>query len=145
MSGDRYRVVLDSDYALSLGRALYCFAICEWNAVYCIQKREPDYVVDNFKPTQPTMAGTIAEKLKSTASKLPDSPQKQEWQEAAALFFDLVKMERNRLVHAKPGTNADGEQRLFYYGFEWTIERIDNVADRFSACGVRLNAIMYAS
>jgi hypothetical protein len=63
VSGERERVVLDCAYATALGQALYCFALCEWNAVYCIQKHVPNYVTDTFRPTQPTMAGNIAEKL----------------------------------------------------------------------------------
>jgi hypothetical protein len=90
------------------------------------------------------MAGTIAQKLKSVANALPSSFDTQEWQDAADNFFDLVTLERNRLIHAKPGTNATGQQRLFYFGFEWTPQRIDDVADRFSNCATRLNAMMYS-
>lgn len=139
MSDERKRIVLDPDYATALGQALYCFALCEWNAVYCIQEQQPGYVADAFRPTQSTMAGTVADKLRSVSRKLSNGPDKLEWEQAAQLFFDLVTAERNRLVHAKPGTNQVGEQRLFYFGYEWTVERVQAVADRFTQCGMTLN------
>jgi hypothetical protein len=143
MSEERHRVVLDPAYATALGEALYCFALCEWNAVYCIQKRQPGYVTDAFRPTQSTMAGTVADKLRSISRNLPDAPEKSEWEQTAQLFFDLVTTERNRLVHAKPGTNSAGDQRLFYFGYEWTIERVQELADRFTRCGMTLNDLFY--
>jgi hypothetical protein len=143
MSGNRQRIVLDPAYATALGEALYCFAICEWNAVYCIQKKQPNYVIDAFKPTHSTMAGTVADKLRSVAAKISDPIEKATWTDAAEHFFDLVKNERNRLIHAKPGSNIDQEQRLFYFGFEWTIDRVKDVADRFAECGLRLNTLCH--
>jgi hypothetical protein len=140
---ERDHVVLDPAYATALGQALYCFALCEWNAVYCIQKYQPGYVTSAFRPTQPTMAGTVADKLRSISINMPDVPEKQEWQQTAELFFDLVKTERNRLVHGKPGTNSDGEQRLFYFGYEWTIERVKEAADKFARCGMILNRLFH--
>ena len=143
MNEERHRIALDTAYAAALGQALYCFALCEWNAVYCIQKHQPDYITDAFRPTQSTMAGTVADKLRSISSRLPDVSDKQEWEQAAQLFFNLVKYERNRLVHAKPGTNSDGEQRLFYFGYEWTVERVQEMADRFASCGMTLNHLFH--
>jgi hypothetical protein len=143
VSEERYRVVLDPAYAAALGQALYCFARCEWNAVYCIQKHQPGYVTNAFRPTQSTMAGTVADKLRSISNRLPDVPEKLEWQQASEIFFSLVKTERNRLVHAKPGTNPAGDQRLFYFGYEWTIERVQEVADKFTSCGIILNDLFH--
>jgi len=145
VSEERHRVVLDPAYAAALGQALYCFALCEWNAVYCIQKRQPSYVTDAFRPTQSTMAGTVAAKLLSISKTLLDASEKLEWERAAQLFVDLVKTERNHLMHAKPGTNSDGEQRLFYFEHEWTIERVQEVADKFANCGMTLNDLFHRS
>jgi hypothetical protein len=139
VSEERNRVVLASDYAAALGQALYCFAVCEWNAVYCIQKHKPGYVTGAFSSTQTTMAGTVAQKLLSISNDL----KKKEWQDAAELFQDLVNKKRNPLVHAKPGTNSAGEQRLFYFGYEWTIERVHKVADEFASCGITLTRLFY--
>jgi hypothetical protein len=143
VSDERTSVVLDPVYATALGEALYCFALCEWNAVYCIQKHEQGYVANAFQSTQSTMSGTIAQKLRSVSSKLADSDKKIEWQIASQLFFDLVKTERNQLIHGKPGTNAVGDQRLFYFGFEWTLERVREAADRFADCGWALNQLLH--
>ncbi len=145
MTGERERVVLDPEYATALGEALYCFALCEWNAVYCIQKCEPGYVADAFRPTQITMAGTIAYKLLSVSQKMAEGSLKAEWQQVAQQFVDLVTTERNRLIHAKPGTNITDEQRLFYCGFEWTIKQVGRVADSFADCGKALNRLYHQS
>jgi hypothetical protein len=142
VSDERKSAVLEPVYATALGEALYCFALCEWNAVYCIQKHEQGYVAHAFRPTQVTMSGTVAEKLRSVSSKLVESAEKLEWQLASQLFSDLVKMERNQLIHGKPGTNAVEDQRLFYFGFEWTIERVRETADRFADCGRTLNRLL---
>ncbi len=139
MSNERLRVVLDPAYANALGVALYCFALCEWNAIYCIQKHQPGYVAKN----QSTMAGTVAQKLCSITSKLSETPKKQKWERAAKTFCELVKTERNHLVHAKPATNEDGEQRLFYFDFEWTIERIEDVANKFTKCSIDLSKLYH--
>lgn len=38
MKDDRKRVAVDDPYVAALGLTTYCFAICEWNAVWSAEK-----------------------------------------------------------------------------------------------------------
>jgi hypothetical protein len=58
----------------------------------------------------------------------------------AAMDFQAYARTRNNLLHATPGANAAGEQRLFRDGDQWTQDEIEAVATAFDACGARLEA-----
>lgn len=62
---------------------------------------------------------------------------------AAARDFEALVEDRNGLMHGKSGTDTDGGQRLFRHGTAWSVEMINDAADRFTACGARLNAFFY--
>jgi hypothetical protein len=50
---------------------------------------------------------------------------------------------RNALLHAKPGTDKDGGQRLFDKETAWTIASIDALSDEFALCSRTFNAFLY--
>jgi integrase len=41
---ERQRVAIKDGYANELGLALYCFALCEWNVVWCAEKLDSGYI-----------------------------------------------------------------------------------------------------
>ncbi len=59
MKDDRLRVPIDNAYVEALGRATYVFATLEWNAVWCCERMEADYIRKLSRKT----AGKIADNL----------------------------------------------------------------------------------
>jgi len=140
MKDDRLRVPVSDDYVAALGKATYVFAILEWNAVWCCERLKPGFINNLGRKT----AGDIAIALIKHVSQIHDESQKQACVGLADEFKRLVSI-RNGILHGKPGTSSDNEQRLFRNGTAWTIEMIDNAADQFAACSESLNTLIYAT
>jgi hypothetical protein len=138
LADERLHVPVDPGYAAALGLAIYCFASLEWNAVWCCERMEPGSIADLEDRT----AGRVADTLSHLVKQLPISAEQLELQSAAADFRFLVGT-RNNLVHAKPGTAADGAQALFRHGDQWTHAELQGVADAFTACSARLNKALH--
>jgi hypothetical protein len=134
---DRSSIPVDPAYASALGLAVYCFATLEWNAVLCCERLELGSIEDLEERT----AGRVADTLVHLAKQIGDTGGEVELQRAAGDFRFLVGT-RNNLVHAKPGSTPDGEQRLFRHGDPWTIAELEGVADAFAACSARLAAAL---
>jgi hypothetical protein len=60
-----------------------------------------------------------------------------------AVEFEAVVRERNGLLHGKPETAPNGDQRLGRHGIEWTIDKVDLFSDRCVCAGIPLNALLY--
>jgi hypothetical protein len=135
MRDDRLRIQVDPTYVSALGLATYAFALLEWNAVWCCERTSPGIIGSLPDRT----AGSIAKKLIRLATRstigtndlLP-----------LALDFQGMVSLRNDLLHAKPGSDSDGAQRLFRNGQPWSIEAINDAADAFVACSLRFNALL---
>lgn len=140
MADERHRVAVDPGYANEIGIATYCFALCEWNAVWCAEKLQADYI-RTIGPKKKT-AGKIAKDLLRLAEAI-GSPELRAHLVRAANEFTILVKERNALFHAKPGTAKSGEQRLFRHGNEWTPEAIRGFSDRVTECSVSLNRILH--
>ena len=140
MSNDRDRLVIDDEYAHALGVAAYCFAICEWNAVWCAEKLQAGYVI-TIEAERKT-AGRIATELEALTANISDAAIRLRGANAAADFVRVTK-ERNGLLHGKPGTAPGGEQRLFRNTGEWTIAAINRFADEAAACSIELNDLLH--
>jgi hypothetical protein len=138
MKDDRLRVPIDNAYVEALGRATYVFAILEWNAVWCCERMEANWIRKLGRKT----AGMIADDLVRLASRHPNPQVRIDCFGPAHEFKRLVTL-RNGMLHGKPGTAPAGEQRLFRDGNPWTPTMIDDAADEFAACGIVLNAILY--
>lgn len=133
MKDDRLKIQVDPAYASALGLAVYAFAALEWNAVRCCERIEPGSIDTLNNRT----AGRVADTLRHLAGQLPPSPTRDRLDSTAADFQALVRS-RNNLLHAKPGTNAHGEHRLFRDGDQWTQDELAAVADAFTSCSMRL-------
>ncbi|TXI09602.1 MAG: hypothetical protein E6Q76_05290 [Rhizobium sp.] len=139
MSGERLRQPIKSDYTEALGSAAFCFAICEWNAVYCAERISPG-ALDKIVQEELT-AGKIAKKLVNLVRNMPASKNKAELMAAAKAFADIVPL-RNNILHGKPCTGPNGEARL---SGSTVIENADlkNAADTFSVCSIELNRLLH--
>ena len=138
MKDDRLRVAVDMPYVEAIGRATYVFAVLEWNAVYCCERMQGGYINSLAKKT----AGKVAKDLVRLVSKLPNQQDKIDCSSPAQEFKRLVVV-RNRIVHGKPGTASNCDQRLFHDGTPLTPAMIDDAADEFAACSAELNTLLY--
>jgi len=139
MNNDRLRQPFKSDYNQALGMAVSCFAICEWNAVYCAERIKPGAL--NQMVSAELTAGQIARKLLDIVRNMSPLNEREELTNAARAFAELVPL-RNKILHGKPCTGPNGEARL---SSPYVIEIVDleNAADAFSACSIELNRLLH--
>ena len=134
MPDDYPAVSVDHDYVSALGAAVYAWATLEWNAVRCCERIRPG----SIEALSDRTAGRVADTLVALAGDLPASKEQNDLSEAAVRFAALVRT-RNNLFHAKPGTNAEGRERLFRSGDEWLLAEIMKAAETFEDCARRLD------
>ena len=140
MSDDRLRVPQDPDYFHAIGLAAVAFARLEWEAVWCCERLQENYIetIERRKKT----AGIIGDDLKSLFLRVSDQNLRVRVVPLAD-EFKLIVADRNALMHAKPGTGRTGEQRLFRHDNEWAVAKINDFSDRCVRAGERLNALLY--
>jgi|CXWL01.1.fsa_nt_gi hypothetical protein len=139
MINDRLRQPFKSDYNLALGVAASCFAICEWNAVYCAERIKPGAL--NQMVSGELTAGQIAKKLLDITRNMPPSREREELKTAAQSFADLVPL-RNNILHGKSCTSPNGEARLSSRNVI-ELSDLETAADAFSACSIELNRLLH--
>ena len=139
----RLGVAVDDPYLVALGRAVYCFAALEWRAVLCVQKiaekgHNPATSRHYLESVAAKTAGQIARDFMTATNGIIHPALRVAVQPAADRFRALTER-RNDLVHATPGTAANGDQRLFLKGAEWTIADVEALSDKFAECNIRLD------
>ena len=139
MKDDRLRQPIKPDYMHALGTATFCFAVCEWNAVYCAERLRPGSLSAFIKDE--LTAGKIAKKLMDLARNMSKSAEREELGAAAKVFADLVSL-RNNILHGKPCTGPNGDARLSSANV-LEIPDLQDAADAFSACGIELNRLFH--
>lgn len=139
MAGERLRQPIKPDYAHALGIATFCFAICEWNAVYCAERIKPGSL-NKFVEDELT-AGKIARKLLDLARNMPPIKERAEIIAAAQFFLDALPL-RNSILHGKPCTDLNGDARLSGSSVI-EIEDLERAADVFITCSITLNRLLH--
>ncbi|MEM9505988.1 MAG: hypothetical protein AAGA01_18785 [Cyanobacteria bacterium P01_E01_bin.43] len=139
MPKDRLCIPVDEQYVSALGLATYAFARCEWQVVWCCEKIKPGSV-GKIVANEMT-AGKIGQYFANLVRNMPKSSGRDDLAEAAEEFNRLV-LERNRIIHGKPCTSSEGQQRLSSNGII-EISNLEEAADAFAACGGKLNSIFY--
>lgn len=139
MSDDRLRQPIKPDYTHALGVATFCFAICEWNAVYCAERIKPGSL-NKFVEDELT-AGKIAKKLLDLARNMPPKKERAEIIAVAQAFADIVPL-RNSILHGKPCTGPNGDARLSASSV-MEIPDLERAADEFSTCSIELNRLLH--
>jgi hypothetical protein len=61
---DEFRTPYDSRYVAAIGRAIYIFAIYEWNIVHTMEKLRPGFLNKWRFARRPMTAGKVAKKSK---------------------------------------------------------------------------------
>jgi hypothetical protein len=131
MTDHKFRTPVEETYLHAIGRAVYNFASLEWNIVWLCQVLEPGFVFEAGSLT----TGQVREKFTGLVSALPpDDPDRSALVSLVETFSSLVKR-RDMLVHGKPSTAPDGEQRLYYSGKRgaatWSVAAIFEAAQDF--------------
>lgn len=139
MKGDRLRVVVDPKYCEAIGRAAYCFAMLEWNAVWCCEKMQPGKIHSLSEKT----AGGVANDLVKLSKALPGTASHRAECISAAKEFQRIIITRNDFLHAPPCTAPNGDQVFSRKGRILTTEDLEDAADEFTACSIRLNALLH--
>lgn len=149
-ANDRNRITVSQEYASSLGRATFCFAVLEWMVVCCCERIHPGYMSYlSLPPKKQKTAGWISSDFISYADALDDVTAYKNDLAMLAEDFDSLVLRRNDLIHAipctalGPGTTAE-KQKLSRGVMIWSTEAIDQFADDVTACNIRLNDLYYA-
>nr|WP_321484106.1 hypothetical protein [uncultured Cohaesibacter sp.] len=137
---ERNLIPQDADYFHAIGLAIVAFARLEWNAVWCCERLKSGYIqtIEIKKKT----AGKIAMDLEELFLKLEDTELRKKVLPLATSFKTIVA-DRNALLHGKPGTAPNGDQRLFRHGDQWTIDAVNRFSDACVQASTLLNALLY--
>lgn len=138
MKAARLRQAVEPDYLHALGQATYCFALCEWQVVWCCEKIRPGSA-STFVAEELT-AGKIAKRFLDLTRNMPPSKGREALKQSAAQFASLVEI-RNQILR-KPCTGSSGESRLSSRSV-FEIADLEDAADEFSQCNIELNAQFY--
>lgn len=120
---------LDPDYAEALGQAVFAFARLEWTAVLACDRLKAGILAELDDRTAGRVADTLAALVRNQPAPL-----------AAAMRFQGLVRSRNNLLHARPGSDGTGRDRLFRDGDAWSIDEIHAIAQAFAACEAELVA-----
>jgi hypothetical protein len=139
MKDDRLRSPVKTEYVQALGLAAYVFASCEWQVAWSCERIRPGSL---GKITGDELtAGKIAKLFIDLCRNMPKSKERGELESIAQEFARLVSV-RNDILHGKPCTAPSGEQRLSGQKIV-EIPDLEDAADEFAACGIRLNDLYY--
>jgi hypothetical protein len=69
---DELRTPYDSGYVAAIGRAIYIFAIYEWNVVHTIERLRPGFLHRWRFAKNPMTAGTVGKKFKNAVGESSD-------------------------------------------------------------------------
>ena len=139
MANERKLIPVDGSYINALGLAAYAFARCEWQVVWCCEKVKPGSLSKIV--VKEMTAGAIAKRFSNIVRNMPKSKKREELIALSAEFSDLV-VQRNRIIHGKPCTAPNGDQRLSGNGII-EIAELERTNDAFGVFGRKLNTIFY--
>jgi hypothetical protein len=124
---------LDEAYLNVLGRAVWAFAVLEWNAVWLCEYLEPGYLNKPGSKGRIRSSDNIADDSISLLSNPSDTRITIGWLRAARDFKRLVKI-RNSILHGQPSSTPSGEQSLFREGVFWSPTRVNDAVAQFEEC-----------
>lgn len=150
INDDKWRVPVETEYLISLGRALYHFTYLEKTVVDLIRKLQKEEI--------PSLAGNeTANDLKCILNScLKVNKDLAEYAELKAfndLFEIAIREGRNFLLHSQPCTDSSCEQSLLYRAeekgtkpfriVEWPLSEVDRFALKFQEIAIEGNRLYY--
>jgi hypothetical protein len=139
MANERTLIPVDASYINALGLVTYAFALCEWQVVWCCEKVKPGSVSKIV--SEEKTAGQIAKYFADIVRNMPKSKERKKLDSLAKEFLILVD-KRNMIIHGKPCTAQNGDQRLSGEGII-EISDLENAADAFAVHNRNLNSFFY--
>lgn len=138
-------------YAEMLGRALFNFAILEWNVVNIADRLQPGFASDFLQRQEQTSAGKLARQFESlVATAAAPAELRPRLYQLAESFKAEVKL-RNTLIHAQPCTAPEtGDQVLSRWRQSeptkiWTLEEVAGVGREFGALAVEAGQLLHSA
>jgi hypothetical protein len=110
---DEFRTPYDSGYVAGIGKAIYIFAIYEWNVVHTIARLRPGFLHKWRFAKKAMTAGKLGKKFSNAVDEASElaPPLVSNLKDAARAFIEFVD-ERNELVHAHVYSGVNGRQQL---------------------------------
>jgi hypothetical protein len=145
MSGE-FRTQYDAGYVAAIGRAVYIFAVYEWNVAHTIERPSTGFLHE-YLNSKSISAGIILKRFRIEVNGLIslDEMSISKLKESVETFSGLVR-ERNELVHAHVYSEPDGRQQLIYQGRgktrTWSVTEIDDLSHRFENSSIVLRDLM---
>jgi hypothetical protein len=142
MSGE-FRTQYDAGYVAAIGRAVYIFAVYEWNVAHTIEKLRTGFLHEYLNARRPMTAHTIWERFEKEVNEFIslDEMSVSKLKESAKTFGGFVR-DRNELLHAHVYSEPDGRQQLIYQGRgktrTWSVTEIDDLSHRFENSSIVL-------
>lgn len=148
------KISVTDEYALALGKALYCFNYLEKQIIDIIVKINPNH---DMAIRGHETASEVAKVFKETLTDYPQAHCQTELNELCSAFFVAIDPGRNKLLHAKPCTDTDGRQVLIYFSqekelktktvpalyIEWPLEDLEAFMFRCEDLAIQGNSIYY--
>ncbi len=139
MKNDRLRCPVEKSYVEAIGLAAYTFSRLEWQVIWCMEKIRPESI--HKVVGEEMTAGTIAKKFIDATRNMPKSEEREKLKTLSQRFMELVQI-RNNIMHGKPCTSPEGEQRLSGKSIIEVVD-LENAADDFTECAGKLNTLFY--
>lgn len=136
---DRLRQPVQPEYAHALGHAAYCFALCEWQVVWCCERIHSGSLSKIVG--EELTAGRIAKCFLDLTRSMPRANDRARLKRTAQKFATLVE-DRNHILHGKPCTSPSGDACLSGSKI-YEIPDLEDAADSFSACSIELNELYW--
>ena len=137
------RILADPDYLRALGQAFYNFTYLEWVVICTIVRLSPDGF-DSVPRGEPAaeIAKAFTKAINQASSSLPNDLRVRlvKFDEA---YREAYKKRRNKLLHAHPYTDPDGEQRLMGGELKWPFEAVDDAAKFFEDAAIMGNEFFH--
>jgi hypothetical protein len=139
VKNDRLRCPVEKSYVEAIGLAAYTFSRLEWQVIWCMEKIRPESI--HKVVGEEMTAGTIAKKFIDATRNMPKSEEREKLKTLSQRFMELVQI-RNNIMHGKPCTSPEGEQRLSGKSIIEVVD-LENAADDFTECAGKLNTLFY--
>jgi hypothetical protein len=136
------RIPADGKYLVALGRAFYNFTYLEWIVISTIAKLSTQgHEAVPRRQGAKFIARALLHAVESAEPRLEDRLRRQ-LLGVHESFLEAIKR-RNKLLHAHPFTNHEGDQRLGADHREWTMAEVDEAARFFEELAVHANGIYH--
>lgn len=137
------RIPADEQYLAALGRAFYNFTYLEWIIISTIARLSAaGHGAVPWGRSAAAVARALLDAINGAEPPL-DELLRRSLLRVHQEFHAAIKT-RNRLLHAHPFTNVDGEQRLSARHREWTMEDVDAAARQFEEAALFANGVFHA-